>query len=232
MRRAGAWGQDRTAGAAIDREGEQDRAATAEESRRRLSRRAPPAVPSPPAKPLDPTDRELIRATLRGDPRSFEALLERHGRVVWASVRRSIDDPEEARDVYQDAVVKAYERLGELRDPDRLRSWWLSIALNLGRERLRRGARREARDLGPERLADLSDGAAPAGAALERDEEVGRLAAALGELPARQREVCTLRLRDGLSHGEIAALLGITTDASRANYHQAVKRLRERLTDA
>ena len=181
---------------------------------------------------MDPTDNELVRATLRGDSRAFEALLGRHGRVVWASVRRLCADPEDAREVYQDAVVKAYEKLGELREIERLRSWWLSIAMNLSRERLRRGGRRAEVEAGPELLGELAAEAEPLGEALEREEEAGRLRAALDLLPARQREVCDLRLREGLSHSEIGAVLGITTEASRANYHQAVKRLRERLSDA
>ncbi|QDU66929.1 RNA polymerase sigma factor [Engelhardtia mirabilis] len=181
---------------------------------------------------MDPTDSDLVRATLRGDSRAFEALLGRHGRVVWASVRRLCADPEEARELYQDAVVKAYENLGELREVERLRSWWLSIAMNLSRERLRRGGRRARLEGDGELLDQVADGAEPTEAALERREEAGRLRAALEQLPERQREVCDLRLAQGLSHAEIGAVLGITTEASRANYYQAVRRLRERLSDA
>jgi DNA-directed RNA polymerase specialized sigma24 family protein len=48
-------------------------------------------------------------------------------------------------------------------------------------------------------------------------------------LPARQREVVDLRVNHELSHAEIAALLGITEEASRASYYQALRRLREGL---
>ena len=46
------------------------------------------------------------------------------------------------------------------------------------------------------------------------------------ELPARQREVMDLRVNHGLSHAEIAALLEISEESSRANYYQALRRLR------
>jgi RNA polymerase sigma-70 factor (ECF subfamily) len=65
------------------------------------------------------------------------------------------------------------------------------------------------------------------GAEVERDEEYARLRFHLAALPARQREVLDLRVNHELSHAEIAALLGISEEASRANAYQGLKRLRE-----
>ncbi|MEO0649391.1 MAG: sigma-70 family RNA polymerase sigma factor, partial [Planctomycetota bacterium] len=134
-------------------------------------------------------------------------------------------DAEEARDLYQDAVVKGFEQLGRLREPERLRSWWLSIALNGVRSFARRQRPEPAESL-PERIDEDQPSQA---ARLEEREELERLRTELGALPPRQREVCRLRLVDGLSHTAIAELLGITPDASRASAYQALKRLREQL---
>ena len=60
------------------------------------------------------------------------------------------------------------------------------------------------------------------------------LAAVRGEieqLPPRQREVFDLRMNHGLSHAEIARLLGITEESSRANHYQALRRLRARFPE-
>lgn len=170
-------------------------------------------------------DSILIEQTLAGRREAFEILLRRHGPVLWAAIATRVADPEEARDIYQDTVVKAYEQIGRLREPERLRSWWLSIALNS----LRSLGRRQRPDL-HERVPDRADEDAEApGERLEAREDLERLRTELAALPPRQREVCRLRLVDGLSHTAIAELLGITADASRANAYQALKRLRERM---
>jgi RNA polymerase sigma factor (sigma-70 family) len=178
--------------------------------------------------PLEPSDEAAIEAVLAGEREAFGPLLDRHGPVLWALVRRRVADPEQAREVYQEAVVRGFERLGELREPGRLRSWWLSIALNLVRDRgrERRASGEELEDGGW--LLELPDPGPAVGAEQEQREEAERLRAALAELPPRQREVCRLRLVDELSHGAIAELLQISEEASRAHLHQALKRLRQR----
>ncbi len=173
------------------------------------------------------TDRELVRRALQGEAESFKALVQRHAAPLWGTLSARVRDVEDARDILQETWVRAYERLGTLREPNRLRAWLLSIALNLARSR----GRRIEREVPLE--AVIGEGAEPAAPAAhdpfdlaERDE---RLRRELDRLPPRQREVVDLRIAHGLDHGEIASLLGIREDASRANYYQAMRRLRERL---
>ncbi len=168
-------------------------------------------------------DRELITRFLAGERDCFGLLVRRHASPLWATLRRNLRDDEEARDVYQETWLRAFERIGTLRDAGRLRSWLLSIALNLVRQGHRR--RDNIQD-----LAALSE-AEPvvhqdAAQALEAQDEHTFLRSRIALLPPRQREVLDLRMNHGLSHTETAAMLGITDESSRANYYQALRRLR------
>jgi RNA polymerase sigma-70 factor (ECF subfamily) len=170
-------------------------------------------------------DHELIRAVLAGDRARFHDLVQRHAAPLWSTIRRSVRDREEARDVLQETWVRALERLPELRDPSRLRAWLLSIALNLVRERARRP--RAAPLEAPDALA----APAPDGEAGEGRDALAVLRREIERLPARQREVFDLRMNHELSHAEIARLLGITEESSRASCYQALRRLRARFAD-
>ena len=138
-------------------------------------------------------------------------------------------DREDAREVFQETWLRAFERLESLREPRRLRSWLLSIALNLARQRLRRASPEPLDEACPE--AAGTPGGVRVGEELEREELLERTREEIEALPPRQREVVRLRIQQGLSHGEIAALLGIREENARANYYQGLRRLRERFRD-
>lgn len=183
----------------------------------------PPVHPAPEPPPVD--ESAQIARVLAGEREAFHALLQRHTAPLLATLRAALANREDAREVLQETWLRAYQNLGSLREPARLRSWLLSIALNLVRARhrclpeqsLEAGDVHEPRleDEGPERL--------------DRDEDLGSLRAQLAALPPRQREVLDMRVNHELSHAEIAALLGISEEASRASYYQGLKRLRQGL---
>jgi RNA polymerase sigma-70 factor (ECF subfamily) len=166
---------------------------------------------------------ELIARVLAGEREAFHVLLERHSRPLLATLRSLLSNRDDAREVLQETWLRAYQHLAHVREPARLRAWLLSIALNLARARHRRAERAAEAD---DRLArEEREGAG----SLEEREELVRLRERMAELPDRQREVVDLRVNHELSHAEIGALLGITEEASRANYYQALKRLKQAL---
>lgn len=172
---------------------------------------------------MDTTDGDIITQVLAGDRELFHVLVQRHSAPLWGTVRASLANVEDAHDVIQETWLRALQRLETLRDPARLRAWLVTIALNQVRQRLRR---RTPPTESNEALAQEPDPEASSEARVARDEELERLRARVAELPPRQREVVDLRLNHGLSHAEIAVLLDIREDASRANYYQALRRLR------
>ena len=173
-------------------------------------------------------DLENIEAVLAGDRDAFHGIVERHGPPVWSGLTRLLGNREDAREVFQETFTRAFERLGSLREPGRLRSWLLSIALNQARARLRRPLSMRALDPAEEQLG-IAGSAPPSSEAAETHERAELVLAAVAALPPRQRQVVELRMNSELSHAEIAAALGISEDASRANYYQGLRQLKARL---
>src|SRR5438067_11946365 len=89
----------------------------------------------------DLADQLLVAAALGGDRGAFARLVDRARPRTHALARRRLGDAAEAEGVVQEAVLRAYLALGDLREPARFGAWLCGIALNLGRMRLR-GARR------------------------------------------------------------------------------------------
>jgi RNA polymerase sigma-70 factor (ECF subfamily) len=176
---------------------------------------------------LDSSDRKLVERARAGDQGGIDALLRRHGRPLWCTLCAALKNRQDAEEVFQETWLRAIQSLACLRDPGRLRAWLVSIGLNLARARQRRAAL-SAYEPVDEGTAHLASEAGPE-VELERKEELLRLRAALATLPPRQREVVDLRLNHGLDHADIARELGISAEASRANFYQALKNLRARL---
>ena len=84
------------------------------------------------------TDDKLVAAALAGDMAAFAALVKGNRARVEAVVERMIG--EEAEDIVQEALLRAYLGLSQLRDPARFDAWLCGIAVNLAKMRLRRRA--------------------------------------------------------------------------------------------
>ena len=163
---------------------------------------------------------ELVRAAIAGDPEAFAALATRHRSRVEAVVARMLP-ADDAEEVVQEALLRAFLSLSQLRDAERFVAWLCGIAVNLAKMRLRRGAvRRRA-------LAIAGSGAAVPGGEDRELLELVREAVAL--LPPGQRDVVLMHYVDDLSCEEIANLLGTTPGAVRARLHRARASLRREL---
>lgn len=173
---------------------------------------------------METNDRDSIAEVLAGEPERFHDLVRRHTAPLWGTIRSAVSNADDAREVLQETWLRAFERLHTLREPNRFRSWLLSIALNQVRQALRRRGVVESEPV--EHLDRRLDGARSAEERAECLEEAEILRGRIRTLPARQREVLDLRLNHELSHAEIAELLGISPESSRANYYQAVRKLR------
>jgi RNA polymerase sigma factor (sigma-70 family) len=175
-------------------------------------------------------DSQLVAATLAGDRAAFAALIDRH-RARAAAIAASITGQADAEDVVQEALLAAYLGLDRLRRPERFGGWLCAITANLARMRLRQRGRHVSFDaLGGRRVAaGESDLRLTPEEAVEARELLERVRSAFEALPPRQRDVALLYYVEGLSCGEIAALLGSSTGAVRVGLHRARRELRRRL---
>lgn len=172
-----------------------------------------------------PSDSELISRALGGDAAAFELLVRRHYRAAFSIALAQTASRADAEDACHDAFVRAAERLGDCRSPDRFALWLGTIVRNRARNMVSRGILRRATRLEPHTAAASDDPS--------RDAEIsdlrGRLESALSLLPAVQREVVLLHDLDGWSHADIAAAIGTSEGMSRQHLFHARRRLREAL---
>lgn len=169
----------------------------------------------------------LVLAAKSGDRDAFGALAERYFAAIYNFAYRTMGDSDEAADVAQDTMLKAWLAIGRTDDQLHVGGWLYRIATNCCLDRLRRRRRlrwipwdadkhdhlRASRDWLPE-------------ASAVRDETAGEIRAALDRVGRRHRVGLLLREEDDLSCEEIGDLLGIGRSASKSMLHRARAELR------
>jgi RNA polymerase sigma-70 factor, ECF subfamily len=186
------------------------------------------------------TDDRLTRDLARDLDAAFDDLVIRHQDRLYSIALRILDDPRDAEEATQDALVRAYRALASY-DPARIRAlrlpgWLTTIVLNRCRTV---GARRTARGQPPLPL-ERPDGttvepaagpsSAPAAVAERRDER-DQWACRLAALPVAYRTAVVLRHVDGLAYPEIATVLGRPEGTVKAQVHRGLAMLRRILDD-
>jgi RNA polymerase sigma-70 factor (ECF subfamily) len=164
-------------------------------------------------------------------------LVERYQGRAFSLALRVLRDEEQARDVVQDAFLKAYGALGRFEGRSGFYTWLHRIVMNLCLDRKRRdkSARQVEWSEAVEREAE-ADPASPEtpepALALERAELRAELARAIGALPEDARRTLELREIDGLSYQEIAECLGVPKGTVMSRLHYARRRVRRALVVA
>ena len=148
----------------------------------------------------------------------FQVFLEANRATVHRFLRVAVG-PHEADDCFQETFLAALRAYPNVRDGDRLDRWVLKIASRKAIDHHRRRAR------SPVPVEEVPD--AMATGDLEPDDEL--LWRAVAELPAKQRVAVIHRYVLDRSYADIAAVMGGTEEAARANVYQAMKGLREQM---
>jgi RNA polymerase sigma factor (sigma-70 family) len=166
-------------------------------------------------------DHEVVAAIVAGDPAGLAEAYDRYATPLYSFCRTLLREPADAADAVQDTFVIAAPRISGLRQPDRLRSWLYAVARNECHRRLRAGSQHAS----IEEASDVTDEAADVAADVERADLRALVRDALGGVGPAEREVLELQLRQGLSGGEVASVLGI----SRNHAHALLSRARDQL---
>lgn len=172
-----------------------------------------------PAGAPDPELRRIERARA-GVRAAQEELLRAHWPKVHATAFRLVGNPEDAEDLAQECLVRAFRSLAFYRGEGSFAGWLRRILVHLAQDRFRTRRRPEPAPL-PD---DLAGGRDPHGASEAR--ELSRsLADALATLAAPLRVALLLRTREGLEYEEIATLTGVTSETARTRVMKARKAL-------
>jgi RNA polymerase sigma-70 factor, ECF subfamily len=179
------------------------------------------------------TDEELVARTVAGDSDSFNQLIKRWERPIYALAYRTIGRDEDARDVCQETFLRAFRALPGFKGQAKFSSWLYRITLNLCRDWLRR-QRRTPIVSAPEGV-DVVELASEQGPVESIEDLVARkqLSRTVGEamrfLPEEQRTAIVLKEYHGLTFQEIADLQGCPLSTVKTRLYQGLSVLRRRL---
>ena len=193
-----------------------------------------PAIPSG-----GTTDRELIARILAGERKLFHDLIRPYERAAFVAAFSVVHNHADAEEAAQEAMIKAFTRLGQLSEPEKFKSWLLTIAVNEARLKRRsahghmfeplEGIDHETDEPMPRNFADWRENPHEA---LERKEVREAVARALQELPEMYREIFILRDVQQLSIAECTEILGVSTEVIKVRLHRARLLIREQIAPA
>src|SRR5262249_32806932 len=173
----------------------------------------------------------LARAR-QGDSEAFRARVERHSRRVFRLAFRMTGNEQDAEDVVQESLLRAYRQLGRFESRANFGTWLYRITANccVDLMRARQARHDQSRSESLETAEQLAAGDGPGPERLAESAEIEqRVRTALGALSPLERAAFTLRHYEGRTIDEISATLGLGTSAAKPSVFRAVKKLRAAL---
>lgn len=171
------------------------------------------------------TDEQLIQLLKDPDQRrsAFSSVIHKYQEQLYWQIRKMVTDHEDASDVLQNTLLKAWQALDSFRADSKLSTWLYTIAHN---ESITFLTKRQAE---LDMTIDDPDGymmdTQEADNYFDGDEAQKLLIEAINTLPAKQREVFNYRYYDDLPYEEISLITGTSIGALKASYHFAVEKI-------
>jgi RNA polymerase sigma-70 factor (ECF subfamily) len=166
--------------------------------------------------------RDLVQAAQRGDHEAFEVLATSVGDRLFGVARLILRASDLAEDAVQEALVRAWQQLPSLRDPDRFDAWLYRLIVNACADQGRQ-LRRWSETVRPLALEpSIADGT---NAVADREQ----LEQGFGRLKPEQRAMVVLHFHSGFSAAEIAKILDIPEGTARSRLHYATEAMRAAL---
>lgn len=181
-------------------------------------------------------DEELVALAREGNRRAFEELVERHKQKAYHIAFDFARDREEAKDLSQDAFLKAFTNLKYFDGRSSFYTWFYRILVNVCLD-YKRSKQRKSTEEFDETVESRMDASQPTGQPAPPDQQViagqfsHKIGIALEALPAKQRTAFILKNHQGLSIKEIAALMDTAEGTVKVHLHRAVMSLRQALAE-
>ena len=185
---------------------------------------------------VSPGDHELVALAQKGDRRAFEELVERHKQKAYRIAFDFTRDREEAKDLSQEAFLKAFVHLKNFDGRAGFYTWFYRILVNVCLDYRRRNKRAAIEEFN-ESVEHQVDPSHHSPTALLPDQHVAagqisrKVGAALDALPPRQRTAFILKNHQGLSIKEIAETMQTAEGTVKVHLHRAVSALRRSLAE-
>ncbi len=170
-------------------------------------------------------DLALIARLRQGDQSAFDTLVRQHQKDLFRLAYRMTRNADDAKDLSQEAFVRAYRGLATFDGRSSISTWLYRITVNVCLSHLRQ-SRGSSEEEVPETYPDISREPLRE---LEERELLQAVGEAVAGLPPQQQATVLLRVHHGLPYREIAEIMESSEGTVRANYFHAVARLRSQL---
>jgi len=188
------------------------------------------------------TDEDLMALYLEGEPRAFQALMDRHSGPVYNFIlRRCGRSKEAAEDILQDTFIRVIKNAATFQRKAKFTTWLYTIARNLCIDALRKASYRRHPSLDQPLSSSEGSGATLMDKVANKDQGAekaaheshfkAKLQEALDELPEEQREVFIMREFQGLKFWEIAEIVGVPENTIKSRMRYALQGLRKNLEE-
>jgi len=183
---------------------------------------------------MDGADAGEVERAKAGDADAFRVLVERHSRSLFRVAYRLTRNEQDAEDVVQEALLKAYRRLDQFESRADFGSWLYRIAANCAVDALRARARRDERPLSNGAADEAAPPELPAAGPgsdwmAHASELRRRIGTAMSRLSPLERSAFVLRHFEERSTREIGEALGLETSAVKQSVFRAVRKMRAAL---
>ena len=175
---------------------------------------------------MDASEREQYQAAIHGERKAFEMIIRTHSRTLFAIAYGILQNREEAEDVVQDALVKAWKTRWRVRDPEKFPAWLATIARHRAHDMFRK-RRTVPLSTTIDEVTAPSSAAEPNGTELDQ-----QLHSALAALPELHRAALTLRYFEEMDYRSIENTLGLSNGALRGILGRALAAMRKQLPPA
>jgi len=190
---------------------------------------------------MESTDKSLIEAHIKGDPKAFGELVRRYGDGLLGYLTRMSRNRHEAEDLFQETFKRVHEKAHTFRG-SQFKSWLFRIATNAAIDGMRRGKGKRMVSLNQKLDCTDGDGEELSAVALADDsqepsqeaakaEQVRQVREAVMSLPSRQRATLVLAYYQQLSYPEVAKVLGCSLGTVKTQMFRALKTLGQKLPD-
>ena len=156
--------------------------------------------------------------------KAFELVVRQYSEQLYWQVRRIVLTHEDANDVMQNVMLKAWTNLNTFRKDSKLSTWLYRIAINESLDYIRR--QKNATMVSADDASGIAN-TLLADDYFDGDETEAQLQEAIAKLPDVQRTVFNLRYYEEMKYSEISEILNTTEGALKASYHIAVKKIAE-----
>ncbi len=169
-------------------------------------------------------EKELVLKCLQGDKKAQEQFYSRYSGVIWKICLRYSNDEESAKDVFQETMVRAFQKLTDFRFEGSFEGWLRRICVNQCLDAIRKDKSKFQDSIDDSHSEIESD--------FKTDDLIStkQLFNLLQSLPVGYRTVFNLYVIEGYSHAEIALMIGITESTSKTQLFKARKQLQLKLS--